>query len=197
MKKKIIITLVLFVIITLVLCVVILVYVGRKRIAAFLKHKQSKNEIADEVDIRVGQDFLACADSFEGLYEPMYNASLSSISQERMINVLREWNIRMNNNVGVTKCLTDWWSSVYSDLTGKSKDELQVIAQKVIQMIHSAGIIRDNREQFIAGSDICLFYQHVDDKSLEAGQRIRIDSPCWYIQCTPVRIIEKGYCEII
>lgn len=138
--------------------------------------------------------FLTYADRFEGLYEPLYKASLSSISQERMGNVLNEWRIRISSiGESIPSCLKSWWISVAEE-QGLS---LQERAQKIIGMVFSCRIVRDGRKEFTAQEDITRFYQEADGKPLGKGVRLRVVSPCWYVSGDPVRILEKGFCEIL
>lgn len=157
-------------------------------------------EEADEVDtamVDVQKAFLMYADNFRGLYETMYKASKGIISQERVKNVLTEWNIRMENIPNIPIELKSWWTTVKIGDESLPYDELQNRAKEVIKMINNCGVVRDNRSKFVAEEDTSLYYQESNDAELVIGQKLHIDSSCWYIATEPVRIIEKGYCEII
>lgn len=158
--------------------------------------KEGKKKPQNAVE-ELGKDFLRYADNFQGLYEPMHKASAGTFSHERMRNVLMEWDIRINNIGNIPISLKSWWSTIWTGNDEISDDELQGRAQRVIQMIFSSGIVRDNRTELVVEADTERFYQHSDDLIWTEGQKLRVESPCWYIQCTPVRIIEKGYCELI
>lgn len=158
---------------------------------------QKKKNNPEDAMKELGRAFLRYADNFQGLYEPMYKASIGAISFERMRNVLTEWDIRIGNIGNIPISLKSWWSTVWTD-NGKISDEkLQERAQEVIRMISSSGIIRDDRTELTAEADTDRFYQPSSDEKWTEGQKLRVETPCWYIQTTPVRIIEKGYCIII
>ena len=64
-------------------------------------------------------------------------------------------------------------------------------------MIENCGILRDEKTELVADKNTNLYYQHVDGIMFELEQRLMVESPCWYMPTNPVRIIEKGYCELI
>jgi len=59
------------------------------------------------------------------------------------------------------------------------------------------GIIRDDRKELIVREDTSMYYQQSNGVPLNIGKQIRVESPCWYLPTTPVRVLEKGYCEIV
>lgn len=145
----------------------------------------------------VQKAFLMYADNFRGLYETMHKGAMGIISQERTKNVLTEWDIRMENIPNIPIELKSWWATVKIGDESLPYDELQNRAKEVIEMIKNCGVVRDNRSEFVAEEDTSLYYQESNDAELVVGQKLHIDSPCWYMATEPVRIIEKGYCEII
>lgn len=155
------------------------------------------NQIISKAMQEVCQAFIVYADNFQGLYEPLYKASQGVISQERKYNLLTEWNIRMNNIMQIPIGLKSWWTTIVANLETLSDEELQKRATLVWEMIKSSGIIRDNRKELTAEDDTSMYYQNAEGKIWEVGQKLHIDSPCWYIQSTTVRVVEKGYCDII
>lgn len=179
-----------------------LVYVNRKKLyRLFTSHNTKEKAIHtnDKVDTMsdVYKSFIMYADTFQGLYEPMFKASIGKISQERIKNVLTEWNIRMTSIKNIPIGLRGWWSTVIENKDMLSYNELQARSQKVIDMIKNCGIIRDNQSELVAEDDTNLYYQHADGIVFKAGQKLCVESSCWYLPSTPVRIIEKGYCEIL
>lgn len=140
--------------------------------------------------------FLGYADNFQGLYEPLYKAARGTISQERKSNVLTEWNIRMNNISQPPIGLKSWWGTIVADWATLSDHQLQERAAQILEMIKACGIVRDDRNMLTAKSDTTLYYQNSEGKTWSVGQELVVESPCWYVQSNPVRIIEKGYCEI-
>lgn len=182
----------------------IIVYLNRERLLRKLKPVQerdlkrlsSKKGVIDAFT-EISKSFLMYADDFHGLYEPMFKASVGSISHERKKNVLMEWDIRMNNISHSPISLRSWWSTIVTDIDKLADYELQERAQQVVQMIMKSGIIRDDRKEFIAVQETNLYYLHSDNTAISAGQRLHVESPCWYYPCAPVRIIEKGYCETL
>lgn len=163
------------------------------------KNKKPRKRVKETSNAmtEVCQAFLLYADNFQGLLETMYKASVDSISHERMKNVLMEWDIRMGNIAQSPICLRSWWATVivgYESLTDK---ELQGRARSVVQMILSSGIVRDDKTEIVAVEDTGLYYQHVDGETWSVGQKLSVESPCWYLSSSPVRIIEKGYCRTL
>jgi len=179
-----------------------LAYVNRKQLFRILRPQLKKKPKRRERETgnamaEVCQAFLMYADNFQGLFETMYKASVGAISEERKMNVLREWDIRMKNIAQAPIGLKSWWSTVVANIESLTNDDLQERAIQVINMIKSCRIIRDDRKEIFANEDTSMFYQNQDGKTWKVGQRLQVDSPCWYMQSNPVRIIEKGYCEIL
>ena len=180
----------------------LLAYGNRKRLLKFLETKQGEKRMRGECNAgdamaEVCRSFLMYADNFQGLFEPMYKASIGSISLERMRNVLMEWNIRMGNIGQAPISLKSWWATIIADFDNLLAPELQGLAESVVKMIFASGIVRDNKKDFVAEKDTNMFYQHPNGLIWNIGQKLRVESPCWFLSSIPVRIIEKGYCEII
>lgn len=183
---------------------VYLVYANRKRLQNLFGTRKNNtlngrvggNDIVDPMS-GVYKNFILYADIFQGLYEPMFKASVGSISQERIKNVFAEWNIRMKgiNNISIE--LRGWWSTIIDDKITLASNELQKRAEQVVNMIENCCILRDERSELVADNNTNLYYQHVDGIMFEQGQKLRVESPCWYMPTNPVRIIEKGYCELL
>ena len=183
---------------------VYLVYANRKRLQNLFGTRKNNtvngrvggNDIVDPMS-GVYKNFILYADIFQGLYEPMFKASVGSISQERIKNVFAEWNIRMKgiNNISIE--LRGWWSTIIDDKITLTSNELQKRAEQVVNMIENCCILRDERSELVADNNTNLYYQHVDGIMFEQGQKLRVESPCWYMPTNPIRIIEKGYCELL
>lgn len=179
-----------------------LVYYNRERLKRILsgdleKNPQKNPKMAMNAMGEVCETFLLFADNFQGIYEPMYQASLGKISFERKLNVLVEWDIRMNNIGKLPVTLKSWWSTIVANLSSLSSDELQQRTSSVIEMIKSCNIIRDDKTELTVSENTLLYYQRSDGGALVAGQKVRVETPCWYLNSTPVRILEKGYCETL
>lgn len=183
---------------------VYLVYANRKRLQNLFGTRKNNtvnsrvggNDIVDPMS-GVYKNFILYADIFHGLYEPMFKASVGSISQERIKNVFAEWNIRMKGIKNISIELRGWWSTIIDDKITLTPNELQKRAEQVINMIENCCILRDERSELVADNNTNLYYQHVDGIMFEQGQKLRVESPCWYMPTNPVRIIEKGYCELL
>lgn len=189
-------------IVALLLGTAYLAYVNRKQLLRILRPQQEKKPKRRERETgdamaEVGQAFLMCADNFQGLLETMYKASVGAISEERTRNVLKEWDIRMKIIAQAPIGLKSWWSTVIVDSGSLTDIELQGRAKQVVQMILSCGIVRDEQTEIVTQEDTCLYYENSDGSKLVAGQKLSIESPCWYLPGSPVRIVEKGYCEMI
>lgn len=183
---------------------VYLVYANRKRLQNLFGTRKNNtvngraggNDVVDPMS-GVYKNFILYADIFQGLYEPMFKASVGSISQERIKNVFAEWNIRMKGIKNISIELRGWWSTIIDDKITLTSNELQKSAEQVVNVIGNCGILRDDKSEFIADNNTNLYYQHVDGIIFEQGQKLRVESPCWYMPTNPVRIIEKGYCELL
>lgn len=188
-------------IVALLLGTAYIAYTNRKRLLNLLsgtnKKPRKREKETSNAMTEVCQSFLMYADNFQGLFETMYKASLGSISHERMRNVLQEWNIRMGNIAQVPIGLRSWWATVIADCDKLTDKELQGRARSVVQMILSCGIVRDDRTEIVAGEDTGMYYQHAGGERWNIGQKLSIESACWYLPSSPVRIIEKGYCKTI
>ncbi len=189
-------------IVALLLGTAYLAYVNRKQLLRILRPQQEKKpkrreRVTGNAMNEVGQVFLMYVDNFQDLLETMYKASVGAISEERTRNVLREWDIRMKNIAQAPIGLKSWWSTVIVDSETLTDKERQGRAKLVVQMILSCGIVRDEQTEMVAQEDTCMYYENSDGSKLVAGQKLQIESPCWYLPGNPVRIIEKGYCEMI
>ncbi len=181
-----------------------LAYVNRERLKRFLagdseeksKPKRKATSSTNAIE-EVCQAFLLFADNFQGVFEPLYKASINGISLERKRNVFMEWDIRMGNIGNAPFSLKSWWSTISNDIAHSSDDELQDSAKTAIDMIKKCGIIRDDRKELIVREDTSMYYQQSNGVPLNIGKQIRVESPCWYLPTTPVRVLEKGYCEIV
>ena len=189
-----------FITITVIAGVTYLAYVHRDEIMKFILEMKDKmspkkpEQPAENPIQEVCKAFLPYADRFEGLYEPLVKASLSTISEERAGNVLEEWRIRFSGiGPSAPSCLKSWWVSV-AEAEGLTPQER---AGKILDMVFSCNIVRDGKKEFTAGADTSLYYQEIDGKAWKEGDRLRVESPCWYVPGEPVRILEKGFCEII
>ena len=171
-------------------------YVLKKKMENQVDNQKGEgpNKKTDMDPAEVRKAFLLDADNFQGIYEPLYKASQGIVSVERKRNVLREWDLRMR---GVNRPLKDWWTTVAVGLDTLTDDELKRRAQQVVAMLGQCGVVRDGRTELVAEADTSMYYQNVDGKVWSVGQRLRVESPCWYINCQPVRILEKGCCEIL
>lgn len=183
---------------------VYLVYANRKRLQNLFGTRKTDtvngrvggNDIVDPMS-GVYKNFILYADIFQGLYEPMFKASVGSISQERIKNVFAEWNVRMKGIKNISIELRGWWSTIIDDKITLTSNELQKRAEQVVNMIENCCILRDERSELVADNNTNLYYQHVDGIMFEQGQKLRVESPCWYMPTNPIRIIEKGYCELL
>lgn len=180
-----------------------LVYVSQKRLRRLFEprkrnHGNSRDMAGnDDAMNKVYKSFIMYADVFQGIYEPMFQASSGKVSQERIKNVFTEWDIRMNSIKNIPIELRGWWSTIIANKDVLPYEKLQQQAVKVIRLVEQSGIIRDQQLEMFADNNTNQYYQHVDGIVFELGQRLRVESPCWYISTNPVRIIEKGYCEIL
>ena len=189
------------VVVALMLGTAYVAYTNRKRLSNLLfgknkKPKKREKEIGNAMK-EVCQAFLMYADNFQGLFETMYKASVGSISCERMRNVLQEWDIRMENIAQAPIGLRSWWATVIADFDNLSDEELRERAKRIVQMVLSSGVIRDERKEIVAEQDTTMYYQNSEEGEWDMGQQLHIESPCWYLPTSPARIIEKGYCVII
>lgn len=176
-------------------------YANRNRIVRILqsgkaKHPNGRVNIGNAMT-EVCAAFLMYADSFQGIFEPLYKASVGEVSFERMKNVLNEWDIRMGNIAQSPVCLKSWWATIIAEKNNLSEKELKERLQHVMKMILLCGIVRDNRTEIEAAEDTGIYYQTSDGVRLITGHKLHIESPCWYLESSPVRVIEKGYCEIL
>lgn len=190
------------VIVAVLLGTAYLAYANRKQLLGILRPERTKKPKRRETKTgnamnEVCKAFLMYANDFQGVYEPMYQASVGAISFERMRNVLKEWDIRMGNIGQPPICLKSWWLTMVADCDTLTAKEFEARCQQVIQMVLASGIIRDDQTEIMAKTETGMYYQESNNSSIESGQRLRVESPCWYLPSNPVRIVEKGYCEII
>lgn len=189
-------------IVALLLGTAYIAYTNRKRLLNLFvsgKNKKPRKQVRETGNAmtEVCQAFLMFADNFQGLFETMYKASIGSISHERMRNVLQEWDIRMGNITQSPICLRSWWATIIADSDNLTDKELQGRARSVVQVILSSGIVRDDRTEIVATEDTGMYYEYADGEKWSVGKKLSVESPCWYLPSSPVRIIEKGYCKTL
>ena len=183
---------VLFVIVAILICIALGALYIWKRNSKYRIPKQAKTP---DAMLCVCQSFLIYSDNFQGLYETMYKASIGSISFERKNNVFKEWDLRMCNIGQVPIELKSWWATIMAHCEKLTDEEIQKRAQLIVNMIFTAGIVRDGEKELIATRDTVLYYDSSDEVRWNAGQKLIVETPCWYLPSSPVRIIEKGYCK--
>lgn len=176
-------------------------YLNRDSIIQTLRNKHTnmtkkRSKPLSNAMMEVCQAFIAYADYFEGLYEPLFLASQGIISRERKYNLLAEWNIRMNNISQIPIVLKSWWNTIIANLDKLSDEDLQDRAILIVKMLIACEIKRDSQKELIARNDTTMFYQNTEGKTWNVGQKLLVESPCWYIRTNPARVIEKGYCTI-
>lgn len=173
------------------------IYVNRERIRRKLKDLCSKHngcDLSDQVEMGAFSAFLPYANDFDGLYEPLYKGAKGLRNKERMLNTFNEWSLRMRKVCIASPELYSWWNSVVADLDALDEKALQARLGVVLDMLQKVGIVRDSRSELIADKVTSLYYLEVDDETWSTGEKLVVDSPCWYLPTTPPRIIEKGYC---
>ena len=107
-----------------------LVYANRKQLqnlfgtrkTDMVKGRAGSNDVVDPMS-GAYKNFILYADIFQGLYEPMYKASVGSISQERIKNVFAEWDIRMKGIKNIPIELRGWWSTIIDEKVILNADE--------------------------------------------------------------------------
>lgn len=181
--------------------IVFLAFVYRKRYMAMRStrahDKEKENDVNAIAIADVCSEFILFADIFRGIYEPMYKASKGMISHERIKNTFLEWNIRIESINKRYERLRCWLTAITEGIENLSMEELQGRALQIMDMIGQCGIRRDNRTELICDEDTGMYYDTHNESIMKCGKRLRVESPSWYINSTPVRIIEKGYCETI
>jgi hypothetical protein len=90
--------------------------------------------------------------------------------------------------------LNSWWNVVVANLDSLDEKAIQARMGMIADLLQNGGIVRDNRSELVADDETSLYYMEVDDEVWSVGDKLKVDSPCWYLPTTPPRIIEKGYC---
>lgn len=143
------------------------------------------------------KEFEPHAENFEGLFEPIVKIVNNTFSKERIVNTLEEWDIRISNLPGNNTEIKKWWENeIYNGTPFNSVSRKSLIkkTKKIQHFLLGNGVIRDNRTNFTATSDMNIYYQTNDLEDLEIGEEYTIETPCWYIPYSPDRVIEQGYC---
>lgn len=181
--------------------IVFLAFVYRKRYMAMritrARDKEKENSVSATAIADVCSEFILFADIFRGIYEPMYKASKGMISHERIKNTFLEWNIRIESINKRYERIRSWLMAITEGIDSLSKEELQGRALQIMDMIGQCGIRRDNRTELICDEETGRYYDTHNGSTMKCGKQLRVESPSWYINSTPVRIIEKGFCETI
>lgn len=158
------------------------------------RQKRGKHTSIKEAEAEVIKAYLPHANSFDGLYEPLYKGAKGLRNKERMLNTLNEWSIRMRSVARESPELRSWWDAVVSDVNNLDVETIQTRMNVVLALLKKGGVIRDSRSELVADEDTSLYYTEADDEIWSVGDKLKVDSPCWYLLTTPPRIIEKGYC---
>jgi len=172
-------------------------YVNRRQIKKKLKGLRSKEHYIialRHADDQVFNAFLPYANDFDGLYEPLFKGAKGLRNKERMLNTINEWSLRIQKVCCTSPELNSWWNVVVANLDSLDEKAIQARMGMIADLLQNGGIVRDNRSELVADDETSLYYMEVDDEVWSVGDKLKVDSPCWYLPTTPPRIIEKGYC---
>jgi len=172
-------------------------YVNRRQIKKKLKGLRSKEHYIialRHADDQVFNAFLPYANDFAGLYEPLFKGAKGLRNKERMLNTINEWSLRIQKVCRTSPELNSWWNVVVANLDSLDEKAIQARMGMIADLLQNGGIVRDNRSELVADDETSLYYMEVDDEVWSVGDKLKVDSPCWYLPTTPPRIIEKGYC---
>ena len=172
-------------------------YVNRKHLKKKLKGLCSEEHqfvSLCHADEQVFNAFLPYANEFDGLYEPLFKGAKGLRNKERMLNTINEWSLRIKKVCRTSPELNSWWDSIVAHIDTLDEKAIQARMGMITDFLQNVGIVRDSRSELIADEETSLYYMEVDDEVWSVGDKLYIDSPCWYLPTTPPRIIEKGYC---
>ena len=172
-------------------------YANRRQLKKKLKSLCSKKHdiiALSHADVQVFNAFLPYANDFDGLYEHLFKGAKGLRNKERMLNTINEWSLRIKKVCRTSPELNGWWDVVVANLETLDEKAIQARMGMITDMLQNGGIVRDKRSELIADEETSLYYMEVDDEVWSVGDKLKVDSPCWYLPTTPPRIIEKGYC---
>ncbi len=136
--------------------------------------------VADTGLIFIGKLIRDNADSFNGLYEGIYQLAKGADGADG--EALAEWKTRVNN-MGEN----DEFKNAFSDLFTSGDDKLQ--AEKLMGCIELAGIKRSEETEYVYDLNSTKKYICLSGNSLAAGTICTVLKPYWHIDG---KTVEQG-----
>jgi hypothetical protein len=154
------------------------------------KKRGGKNE-KETAEEKAKEEFAACADTFSGLYEPLY--LMGKENKKFRVGVIGDWMTRTANLSGADN-YREMWDSRLSGYESWDKEQGIAKINELLSFVLSAGVCRDAADQITVDGTTYKKYSTSDDEMIEAGSPARVKTPYWFIGD---KILEKGVIEKI
>jgi hypothetical protein len=137
------------------------------------------------------EEFISIADTYSGLYEPLYLMCNGSIKYRP--GILGDWAVR-TENLKSAPHYREIWNRKLNGCTQWNADQGLKKLEELIGFILTSEIFRDTAKQIIVDNTTYKKYETADDELIEEGQSAQVKNAYWF---TGEKILEKGMIEKI
>lgn len=126
--------------------------------------------------ISVMSGLNAYAETFVGLYEPVYQVSRGAVEFRK--SVFGEWCLRVEN-LQLDNDFSRVFLALFSNAEGWEKKVTIQRAAFLLSCFESAEILRDTRHTITADEDTSNWYSSLDGDDILPGDKLKVKKPCW------------------
>lgn len=132
------------------------------------------------------KDFIAHAEAFIGLYEPVYLIREGLMKQCR--GVWADWDVRIHN-LNSAESLIRFWDDEFSDCSGWNDKVYEKKAQALLRFLGKAGVMRSDEKEIYISQETYRYYAAEDGNLIESGTAVFVKQPFWSLNGN---VLEKG-----
>ena len=132
------------------------------------------------------KDFIAHADAFIGLYEPVY--LIKEGMMKHCEGIWADWDVRIHN-LNNAESLIRFWDDDFSDFSGWNEKVYSKKARVLLRFLYKAGIVRGEEKEIKVSQDTYRYYSPEDGNLIEPGTAALVKQPFWSLNGN---VLEKG-----
>ena len=132
------------------------------------------------------KEFAAKAESFIGLYEPLY--LIKEVLLKQCEGVWADWDVRIHN-LNNAESLIRFWNAEFSAFTDWDEHIYSKKARLLLRFLQKAGVIRDTEKEIEICQRTYQYYSTEDGNLIELGMTAFVRQPFWSLNGN---ILEKG-----
>jgi hypothetical protein len=162
-------------------------FIGVRRFGKNNGRKKAEGTVPEKAKV----DFAAFADTFSGLYEPLY--MMGKKSMKFRAGVIGDWVTRTENMAGAEN-YKEMWSTRLSGYSSWNQEQGLSKVNELLSFVLAAGVCRDTAAQVTVDGTTYKKYNTSDGEMIESGNPAKVKTPHWFIGD---KILEKGIIEKI